>query len=76
MLSHPGPDLSGWQFEQVLPALVERAVSYIADRARNPNPFFLFDDTVRADHSFGPVQREKWDLRRDRLNYGDRLGPG
>jgi arylsulfatase A len=38
----PGPMLPGWQFDGILPTLVEKATGYVADRAKEGKPFFLY----------------------------------
>lgn len=38
----PGPMLPGWQFDQILPRLTEKAVDYLARQAKGGNPFFLY----------------------------------
>jgi arylsulfatase A-like enzyme len=37
-----GPMLPGWKFDEILPKLTERAVSYLAERAKDKKPFFLY----------------------------------
>ncbi|MDX1945687.1 MAG: arylsulfatase [Pirellulaceae bacterium] len=38
----PGPMLAGWKFDAILPALADKAASYIAERAAAKQPFFLY----------------------------------
>jgi arylsulfatase A len=38
----PGPMAPGWQFDRILPTLVEQAEEYIARQAKNRAPFFLY----------------------------------
>jgi arylsulfatase A len=40
----PGPMISGWKFENLLPTLTKKAIEYIEDKATNDpkHPFFLF----------------------------------
>jgi arylsulfatase A len=38
----PGPMVPGWKQDAVMPTLTEKAVAYIAGRAGNPQPFFLY----------------------------------
>lgn len=38
----PGPMLPGWKFDEILPKLTDRAVSYLAERAKEKKPFFLY----------------------------------
>ena len=43
MFGHDGPMLPGWDLEAILPALGERAVEYVGERAETPErPFFLY----------------------------------
>lgn len=37
-----GPMVPGWQFDQILPRLTQKAVEYIAGRAADKKPFFLY----------------------------------
>ena len=40
--SNQGPALKDWKLENVLPALGNRAVSFITDSAKQPEPFLLY----------------------------------
>jgi len=40
--SVPGPALTGWNFEQLLPSFAQRAGDYIAEQTKQDNPFFLY----------------------------------
>ncbi len=40
--SLPGPALPGWQLEDVLPTVADRACAFIRSRAQQPEPFFLY----------------------------------
>jgi arylsulfatase A len=42
LASQPGPALPGWQLEQILPTLTDRAVTYIQTAATKKRPFFLY----------------------------------
>ncbi len=42
VLNHPGPGLPDWPFDQVMPTLVDRVRTYIAEQAGQTEPFFLF----------------------------------
>jgi arylsulfatase A-like enzyme len=42
LASLPGPALEDWKLEAVLPALAERAVKYVQQRAEAGQPFFLY----------------------------------
>jgi arylsulfatase A-like enzyme len=41
-LGNPGPMVPGWQFDQILPKLVAKAVEYVGWRASDQQPFFLY----------------------------------
>jgi len=38
----PGPMLPGWKFDAILPTLADKAVGYLADRAKDKKRFFLY----------------------------------
>lgn len=38
----PGPMEPGWRFDQILPAITQRATEYIHERAKKESPFFLY----------------------------------
>jgi len=42
MHGRPGPMLPGWDLENVMPALTEKAVEYVDMRAGSNDPFFLY----------------------------------
>ncbi len=42
LASMPGPALKDWKLEGILPALRDRAVTYITDAAKQPEPFLLY----------------------------------
>lgn len=42
MNSIPGPALPGWKLEAVLPRLTDEVCSYIAERSKDKEPFFLY----------------------------------
>ena len=41
-VSLPGPMLPGWKFDEILPTITQKVVSYIGDRAMDKKPFFLY----------------------------------
>ncbi|HMY76698.1 MAG TPA: sulfatase-like hydrolase/transferase, partial [Blastocatellia bacterium] len=41
-INRKGPMVKGWEPVKILPTLTERAVNYIASRAKNTQPFFLY----------------------------------
>jgi arylsulfatase A-like enzyme len=59
VLNHPGPGVPGWEFHQVLPALAERAVAYIRDRAKSGEPFFLFFSLTTPHEPIAPSEAFK-----------------
>lgn len=42
LASKPGPAVSDWSFEPILPTLADRSCEYIHDRSQTPDPFFLY----------------------------------
>jgi arylsulfatase A len=42
LASKPGVALPGWKLEAILPTLGDRACAFIADAAKQPEPFFLY----------------------------------
>jgi len=42
LASTPGPALPDWKLEAILPALTERACTFITNAARKPEPFLLY----------------------------------
>jgi arylsulfatase A-like enzyme len=53
----PGPMLPGWKFDAILPTLVEKATGYIADRARDRKPFFLYFPLTSPHEPIAPSAR-------------------
>ena len=53
----PGPMLPGWKFDAILPALAERAVKYIANRAKSGQPFFLYLPLTSPHEPIAPSER-------------------
>ncbi|MFN0110556.1 MAG: sulfatase family protein [Blastocatellia bacterium] len=41
-INRKGPMVKGWEPVKILPALTERAVRYVDERAKNKQPFFLY----------------------------------
>ncbi|HEO71845.1 MAG TPA: hypothetical protein ENN80_11335, partial [Candidatus Hydrogenedentes bacterium] len=56
MFGHPGPMLPGWTLESILPALTERAVAYIHERAQSDQPFFLYFSLTAPHTPIVPVK--------------------
>lgn len=50
-----GPGQEGWQIDQVMPTLTQKAVEYVADRSRKDNPFFLYFSTTSPHTPVVPV---------------------
>ena len=42
MFGNPGPMLTGWSLEQVMPTITEKAVEYIHQQSKGNRPFFLY----------------------------------
>ncbi|MGC4013380.1 MAG: arylsulfatase [Luteolibacter sp.] len=42
LASKPGPGIAGWDLEQILPGITDKACTYITTRAAADKPFFLF----------------------------------
>jgi len=38
----PGPMAPGWQFDQILPTIVDKVEAYLAERAEDKKPFFVY----------------------------------
>lgn len=59
MFGHPGPAAPGWDLAQVLPALAQRAASWIdeAARARRRGPFFLYVPLTAPHTPIAPSPR-------------------
>lgn len=49
MYGHPGKMIKGWNLEEVMPAITNKAVAYIHENAANKKPFFLYF-TLTAPH--------------------------
>lgn len=42
MFGWPGPMTPGWRLESVLPEITRRAVRYVEEQSRQPQPYFLY----------------------------------
>jgi arylsulfatase A len=51
-----GPMAPGWAFDQLLPALVDETDRYLADRAREDRPFFLFFSLTSPHEPVAPSE--------------------
>jgi arylsulfatase A len=57
--SNQGPALKGWKLEEILPALEERAVAFIDDAAKKPEPFLLYLPLTSPHTPLSPVNEWK-----------------
>jgi arylsulfatase A-like enzyme len=55
----PGPMAPGWKFDRILPTLVEQAERYIAQRAAEKLPFFLYFALTSPHEPIAPSQAFK-----------------
>lgn len=53
----PGPMLPGWEFDRILPALVEEARGYVRSQARAGRPFFLYLPLTSPHEPIAPSAR-------------------
>jgi arylsulfatase A-like enzyme len=64
-----GPKAPGFQFDQVLPTLTDKAVGYIGERATKKEPFFLYL-ALNAPHT--PIApAAQWKGKSQAGDYGD-----
>ncbi|MEI8079341.1 MAG: arylsulfatase [bacterium] len=54
-----GAMVPGWQFEQILPTLAEKAVDYIGQRAKTKQPFFLYFPLTTPHEPLAPSAQFK-----------------
>jgi arylsulfatase A-like enzyme len=54
-----GPAMPGWRFEKVLPTITQRCVDYIAGRAKEDRPFFLYFAMTSPHTPINPSKRFK-----------------
>ncbi len=59
LASQQGPALKDWNLENILPALGERAESFIADAAKRPEPFLLYLPLTAPHTPLSPVAEWK-----------------
>jgi arylsulfatase A len=52
-----GPMLPGWKFDEILPKLDEKAVSYIGARAKDKKPFFLYFALTSPHEPVAPAKQ-------------------
>ncbi len=67
--SFQGPALAGWKLEKILPALGDRACSYIEDAAKMPEPFFLYLPLTSPHTPVSPTA--EWKGKSGLNDYGD-----
>ena len=67
--SNQGPALTGWKLEPILPAIGDRAATYITQSARKPEPFLLYV-SLTAPHTPLAVN-EEWVGKSGLGPYGD-----
>ena len=54
-----GPAMGGWTFEKVLPTITQKCVDYIADKAKENKPFFLYFPMTSPHTPINPSKRFK-----------------
>lgn len=59
MYGHPGQMIKGWQLENILPSLTEKAVSYIHERSKDAQPFFLYIPLTSPHSPIAPTDQFK-----------------
>ncbi len=52
----PGPMAPGWQFDRILPTIVDRTEDYIARRARDKQPFFVYMPLTTPHEPIAPSE--------------------
>jgi len=56
-VNYKGPMAPGWKFDRILPTLVEKAVNYIGERAREKQPFFLYFPLTTPHEPLAPSEQ-------------------
>ncbi len=59
IVNHEGPMAPGWRFDQVLPTLVEKSVTYIKQQAQKKQPFFLYFALTSPHYPIAPSEKFK-----------------
>lgn len=67
--SQQGPALKEWKLESILPTLGERAVVFIADAAKRPEPFLLYLPLTAPHTPLAPVS--EWKEKSGLNTYAD-----
>jgi arylsulfatase A-like enzyme len=52
----PGPMAPDWQFDRILPTIVEKTEDYIAQRARDKKPFFIYMPLTTPHEPIAPSE--------------------
>jgi arylsulfatase A len=55
----PGAMLPGWKFDAILPTLTEKATGYVAERAKDGKPFFLYFPLTSPHEPIAPSAKFK-----------------
>lgn len=69
LASFQGPALPGWNFENVLGTIVDRAATHIEERARRQEPFLVYVPLTTPHTPISPS--EKWKGRSGLNDYAD-----
>ena len=56
MFGGPGPMVSGWDLTEVMPAITQRAVSYIREQGTKEKPFFLYFPLTAPHTPIAPAE--------------------
>jgi arylsulfatase A len=67
--SKQGPALKGWKLENILPTLGERAVAFIQDAVKKPEPFLLYLPLTSPHTPLSPT--DEWKGRSGLNTYAD-----
>lgn len=54
-----GPMAPGWKFDRILPTIAEKAVSFIGERAKSGQPFFLYLALTTPHEPISPSEQFK-----------------
>jgi len=52
----PGPMAPGWQFDRILPGIVEKTEDYLAQRAQDKKPFFIYMPLTSPHEPIAPSE--------------------
>ncbi len=59
MYGHPGKMITGWQLENILPDLTKKAITYIQDKSKDKQPFFLYMPLTSPHSPIAPTDKFK-----------------